>query len=272
MSIGEYLEKIRNAVYGREVRESIAKGIETAYNDASEKHDNANMEVKLARGTHSNLNNRLKKMDEVDRETTTQLAHIDGKKIDKNRGAVTSADLSQEVKEQMTGGSVAVVGKNTVLTENIVDEQVTPEKTTFVRHSKNLYNKNTSIDNTTLVSGGEVIPHTGVAEEDLRTTSDFIPILGNTTYISNERIILQVYGEDKNPIGVLRDIHKDAPLVSVSLARYVRLSIRKMNKETLQFEQGSVPTEYEPYGLIIEDLVVDGVSSFMTEENEEWRI
>lgn len=74
MSIGNYLNKIRNAIYGREVRESIAKGIETAYNDASEKHDNANMEVKLARGANPNLNTRLNKMDEVDKQTTAQLA------------------------------------------------------------------------------------------------------------------------------------------------------------------------------------------------------
>ncbi|HFU3963070.1 TPA: SGNH/GDSL hydrolase family protein [Streptococcus suis] len=66
MSIQEHLNKIRNAVHGREVRESIAKGIETAYNDASEK-DNANMEVKIARGTHPNLRSRLD-------ETTAQLA------------------------------------------------------------------------------------------------------------------------------------------------------------------------------------------------------
>lgn len=73
MSIQEHLNKIRNAVYGHEVRESIAKGIETAYDDASE-NGNANMEVKLARGTNPNLNARLNKMEDTDRQTTAQLA------------------------------------------------------------------------------------------------------------------------------------------------------------------------------------------------------
>lgn len=86
MSIQEHLNKIRNAVYGREVRESIAKGIETAYDDASEK-DNANMEVKIARGTNPNLNTRLNKMDETDRQNT--------KKIDSNYNEVT-AQLAQK--------------------------------------------------------------------------------------------------------------------------------------------------------------------------------
>ena len=81
MSIQEHLNKIRNAIYGREVRESIAKGIETAYNDASEK-DNANMEVKMARGTNPNLNARLNKMEETDQQTNAQLAETDGRLLD----------------------------------------------------------------------------------------------------------------------------------------------------------------------------------------------
>ena len=45
--------------------------------------------------------------------------------------SITSVMLSQEVREQMTGGSVAVVGKNAVLNENIANGQVTREKTNF---------------------------------------------------------------------------------------------------------------------------------------------
>ena len=54
---------------------------------------------------------------------------IDGK-IDK--GNVTLNDLTQEVKLAMTGGSVAVVGENSVGTENIKDSAVTPRTTTFL--------------------------------------------------------------------------------------------------------------------------------------------
>ena len=50
---------------------------------------------------------------------------IDGK-IDK--GNVTLNDLTQEVKEAMTGGSVAVVGIDAVGTENIKEDAVTTEK------------------------------------------------------------------------------------------------------------------------------------------------
>src|SRR5699024_6972712 len=106
MSIGKYLDKIRNAVYGREVRESIAKGIETAYNDEAEKHDKANMEVKLARGTHSNLNNRLKKMDEVDEQTTAQLAQkANDSQVRKKSNPITLNDLDGETLGIIQDGS-----------------------------------------------------------------------------------------------------------------------------------------------------------------------
>ena len=41
----------------------------------------------------------------------------------------TMSNMGQDIKEAMTGGSVAVVGTNSVLTENIVDGQVTLQKT-----------------------------------------------------------------------------------------------------------------------------------------------
>jgi hypothetical protein len=135
MSIQEHLNKIRNAIKGSEIRESIAKGIETAYDDASEKHDNANMEVKIARGTNPNLNTRLNKMDETDRryaekidsnynEITEQLSQTE-QKLNKKVGLgvlASMGDLSQEVKTAMTGGSVAVVGEGSVTLENLAND------------------------------------------------------------------------------------------------------------------------------------------------------
>lgn len=168
MSIQEHLNKIRNAVYGHEVRESIAKGIETAYDDASE-NGNANMEVKIARGTNPNLNARLNEMDETDRQTTTQLAQ----KIPQGVGGVTDSDLSQEVKEQMTGGSVAVVGKDAILTENIVDKQVTASKLGILSTGVNLFNGD--FTDLTILSSGKFT-------QDVQAKVVIVPIVGGQTY------------------------------------------------------------------------------------------
>ena len=50
-----------------------------------------------------------------------------------NKNEVFSmANMGQDIKEAMTGGSVAVVGKNAVLNDNIVDGQITYNKTNFM--------------------------------------------------------------------------------------------------------------------------------------------
>lgn len=74
------------------------------------------------------LKNINQKVDQTDATLKT--------KVTVNQPAsITSVMLSQEVKEQMTGGSVAVVGKNAVLNENIANGQVTREKTNFYDYS-----------------------------------------------------------------------------------------------------------------------------------------
>lgn len=74
MSITNYLNKIKTAVYGKDVRGAIHDAIKQVYDDASVNHDNANMEVKLARGTHTTLNDRLDKSDEIQAQTNARLS------------------------------------------------------------------------------------------------------------------------------------------------------------------------------------------------------
>ena len=74
MSITNKLNQIKNAIYGKEVRGAIHDAIKECYDDASVNHDNANMEVKLARGTHNTLNDRLDNADEIQAQTNAQLS------------------------------------------------------------------------------------------------------------------------------------------------------------------------------------------------------
>lgn len=77
MSITNKLNQIKNAIYGKEVRGAIHDAIKECYDDASVNHDNANMEVKMARGTHNTLNDRLNKSDEIQAQTNAQLSQIE---------------------------------------------------------------------------------------------------------------------------------------------------------------------------------------------------
>lgn len=96
MSIREELNKIKNAVFGIEIRQAIHDAIEKAYNDAGEEHDNANMEVKLARGEYPNLDSRLNANDgivssnksEIDQNLVDLSTRVDQNKNDTNQSLV----------------------------------------------------------------------------------------------------------------------------------------------------------------------------------------
>ena len=94
-------------------------------------------------------------------------------------GVITNAMLSQEVKESMTGGSVAVVGKDSILEENIVDGQVSRVKTNYyTMDSTNLIVKH----GYTLVQGRYYSPSAGYIEREGYSCFYMIPISPNTTY------------------------------------------------------------------------------------------
>ena len=74
MSITNHLNKIKTAIYGKDVRGAIHDAIKECYDDAAVNHDNANMEVKMARGTHNTLNDRLDKAEQKLNETNAQVS------------------------------------------------------------------------------------------------------------------------------------------------------------------------------------------------------
>ena len=75
-NIQEHLNTIKNSIYGKEVRGAIHDSIKQCYDDASVEYDNANMEVKLARGVYNTLNDRLEESDKIQKEFSSQLDNI----------------------------------------------------------------------------------------------------------------------------------------------------------------------------------------------------
>ncbi|WP_373705824.1 M14 family metallopeptidase, partial [Jeotgalibaca porci] len=104
----------------------------------------ANLEVNYA--------GRLTGLESADQSITAQLDQTESKKVDKDgSGQVQYSNLAQDVREKFTGGSVAVVGDNSVVTSNLTDnvvktskigrKEVTPKNTTFITSSSNLFNR-----------------------------------------------------------------------------------------------------------------------------------
>ncbi|AIY85332.1 BNR/Asp-box repeat family protein (plasmid) [Clostridium baratii str. Sullivan] len=118
----------------------IANDFDEAVANVTNGNENAtNSEIVQARGGKVNLNKRLDDFD-------SQLSDIETKKANLDT-VFTMANMGQDIKESMTGGSVAVVGIDSVLTENIVDKQVTAEKTNFINVTKsiNVFNQEEAV-------------------------------------------------------------------------------------------------------------------------------
>lgn len=97
MSITNYLNKIKTAIYGRDVRNAIHDAIKQTYDDAAEGGD-ANMEVTLARGSFNVLNDRLDNNDDERSQLNGKIDNVEsdlGGKID---------NLESELDEVRSGG------------------------------------------------------------------------------------------------------------------------------------------------------------------------
>ena len=150
---------------------SIESSISTLRTDLTVDKQNL---VTLENKVNTNKTAQEQAVTDLDNRVTSQLAQ----KITKNRGAVTSADLSQEVKEQLTGGSVAVVGENTIMKENIVDGQVIPRKTDFAVEGSSTVNLVNLEDGVK----GKAINGEGVIYNSASSYLFTIDVKPNTTY------------------------------------------------------------------------------------------
>lgn len=98
--IAEYIEKIRNAVLGKDVKGAIADGLEQAYNDAIES-GNVAAEVSVARGGYASLDARL------DAEDST-IVEVEGK-VDALQGNIIIASESEAESVTLSDGQILVV-------------------------------------------------------------------------------------------------------------------------------------------------------------------
>lgn len=185
-------------------------------------------------------------------------------KADKNE-VFTMANMGQDIKEAITGGSVAVVGKNTILSENIVDEQVTPYKTNFAKYGNNILN----IDE---LVGGYVYSNGEIKNGNYVTTT-YIPFskgdkinlsrMDNPTQNTNmtRRAIRTACFYD-NSYNVLTDYYYDnTNFTKESITyngnkevAYIRVSFEKNLADNSMLYFGDEKMEYEENKIIIDKL------------------
>jgi hypothetical protein len=159
------------------------------------------------------------------------------------------ANMGQDIKEAMTGGSVAVVGKNAVLEENIVDNQVTPRKTNFFFQSKNLFNKND------IVTGKFITWNSGVIiDNPTYNASNFIAVKENTLYTRNLEHQMAFYDENKNYISGIYGADsslKYSTFTTPANTRYIRVTIipRLLNSiQIIEGDETNILSNYISFG------------------------
>jgi len=246
---------IRNATYGNEVREGIASGIEnintevvsttgkqeileTVFNGLVINAGSDNAEIVVARGIEDSLPIRLNKFDSSLAQTVKQ-------------GYISNmVNMGQDVKTAMTGGSVAVVDVNAILTENVVAKAITPEKTSFFKVSSNLINQET-------VTLGKAVSSTDGSLIDNATycVTDFIPVTPNTSYIINTSDRRGYY--TKNKIFITSVSVAVGTFIIPMDAYYIRQTINTTSLALAQLNLGTTLLNFEPYYAYIPSTTID---------------
>lgn len=122
---------------------------------------------------------RVNNIDSRFEEVDSQLEHK------ANKSHIWSmVNMGQDVKEAMTGGSVAVVGKNAILSENIVNQQVVPQKLNGFTQCKNLINPKL-LKRGFYYEGQTGIIKEGPSEGGFNLITEYIPVSAGSSYYAN---------------------------------------------------------------------------------------
>ena len=136
--------------------------------------------------------------------------------------------------------------------QDLPDQGVTPEKTTFVRRGKNILDP-AEFELDTFLANRETMTLAGY------TTSGFAPVEAGEQYVGVVRIWYWFRADGSYIDGINTGSNTAVSVQTAPAdAAYVRASWSSSRNAFQQIEKGSAPTAYEPYGLRIPELIVDG--------------
>ena len=149
-------------------------------------------------------------------------------------------DLISEVSQQASQDFA--IKDNSIIGEKIANKAITPEKTSFMTTSKNLF------DESRVYLGRVTNTQTGDVEAKTNwVTTNLIAVENGVNYARNKNAEIVTFDEKLNYYGSYgnsTEVVKFAKDV-----RYVRLNIESKNVAGFQFEQADKSTPYEPYGV-----------------------
>jgi|GEM_PF-1404330 len=272
--IASKIAQIRQAIFGKDVRESLASGLE-AVNDevesttSKQEHledtfnqlvinaGNSNAEIVDARVDNTTGKSYDKvgdRLDEVsaymeDKVNKGQVAVTD---IDKNKGKFDQTYMTPEFLQQMAGNTPvnAIPDNLSIVNKQLTKKSISIDKTDYIKISKNLFNKDDVIENKYPdgTQGGIL------ADNTLYCASNFIVLEPNTEYHRKQNKYVCFYDVNGNFISYVNNVYS---FTTPSNVYFGRLAVLKSGKDTEQLEKGNAETTYVPYGLYIDKLKVE---------------
>ena len=205
--------------------------------------------------------------------------HLDNKasKNEVDTKVWSMANMGQDVKTAMTGGSVAVVGDNSVLTQNIVNNQVTPIKTDFFERSTNLFNKYTCKKGVSIStsSGQETANATAVASDffDLKEGENTYCKVGHLIYYYNSSKTYITFYDNSNANPRTRVAPANTSYARIVFWGFENIDICMLSKTTSesQFKEPYLIPKNKLANLNInkDDIAIKGVETHNTTFFEE---
>ena len=152
------------------------------------------------------------------------------------------ANMGQDVKEAMTGGSVAVVGRNAILKENIVNGQVVPEKTNFLSE---IVVSNNLLDISKAIDGFYIDIGDGTLKENLGYCYVKTKIKENSNYsITSGEYLIAYFNDDIYVSGAVVNSGKFKTPLNINT---MCISLPISMKEKIQINQGDTLLSKDNY-------------------------
>ena len=235
----------------------VDKSINSENSIVSTNEFNALLNGLASLSEYDNYKEKAKKVPELE-ENIQELGSQLDKTVRKGEGgSVTWAMASQDFRENVTGGNTAVVGKDSVLKENIVDGEVIKSKASFYKKTRNLFDKEKAIYGKYVSSTtGEL---TTPSVEGTFYASDYVEVINGSKYNyrakDNSYTLYAFYNNDKQFINGGNSNGTD---IISPVDGFIRVSVWKnVDVDTVQFELGDATEYIEPYILEVEEEVAN---------------
>jgi hypothetical protein len=168
----------------------------------------------------------------------------------------TMANMGQDIKEAMTGGSVAVVGKKSINDENVIYSSLSEDKLTDCTCGKNLINVD-RIKHGVYMSSSSGILNSGTSSTGIDCISDYIYVDSsiNSKIICNKACGYVFFDRSLNYVS--GRVPGTSAIDIPPNATYVVLNLYSSGIDKIQLEYGETTTQFEFYNYKLQNLNIE---------------